>query len=759
MKKVFLISGLGFITILVTLVSMANLNVINLLVTNSDYGGGSSEMFNSNPEEEKLFYKDDGTTSDETLESLQSGLSGGGEGALNLLWLLQNAKEPNKESYAYQLLQVYAKLHEGEYNDLPYHTSPEAIAGSHKNETGLSSFVVPSVTGYGKANSGILGKTINGKKITLENAVKADIIGNAPRTGSVWVDKSNSGGDGHPDGPFQIINGKQPDSLANKNRTDKKYDLYNFVDTANHVDSTYNAIATRFAESGSTPDPRALGMLSALTHNRGAAGVGWSLFGLPYDLSSAGVKSASRHLKHSTVASMTPEELQVAAQFPKDLTKWFDAANIPLEEIAGNNSKGQATGTLLTLANGGFLDIPLQRVSASNMKSLSNTVIGKIFPGQTKNTIVDHVNKNFVKKPWDVLGISKSKYDSTYGSGLHANYEAAYSTKEGYFRNTVFYIDKNVTSGNYKAGPNTIVVRAIEGISMGYLLDAGVTGTYTVLKIAMEAGIKSLTDGTMIDPSNPSTFYKTAQDGKSDVFNPAGAASGNFGKFLDGLGLTGTLSVTQQAQIEAMYNVSGGPYSQAKRGQQTSKGFFYLDCSSFASIGLHMGMGKQIWNPNPQTSVIKGGAWLRSTNKTEPINGVTYDAKVVQLDKSGKPMAPSSKLDLSQGRTDKAWLDYLQAGDIVNGVRPAGDGHIFTYLGKNKTKEMMVLTQDISKVNANASKFKPGDHFTIQAYYTANKTYAGGTGGEYSGKMGVTKLWADSKAPNYQAMRPVYNLK
>lgn len=750
MKKMLLVFGLGSLVIFGTLISMANLNVINLLVSNSDYGGGSSEMFNSNPEEEeKLFYKEDGTQTDAAMEAIQSGLSGGGEGSLNLLWLLQNAKDPNKESYAYQLLQVYSKLHEGEYNNLPYHTSPEAIAGSHKNETGLSSFVVPSVSGYGKANSGILGKTINGKKITLENAVKSDIIGNAPRTGSVWVDKSAGGGDGYPDGPFQIINGKQSDSLANKTRVDKKYDLYNFVDTANHVDSTYNAIAVKFAESGSTPDPRALGMLSALTHNRGSAGVGWSLFGLPYDLSSAGVKNASRHLKHSTVASMTPSELEVAARFPKDLTKWFDAANIPLEEIAGNNSKGQATGTLLTLANGGFLDIPLQRVSASNIKSLSNTVIGKIFPGQTKNSIVDHVNKNFVKKPWDVLGISKSKYDSTYGSGLHANYEAPYSTKEGYYRNTVFYIDKTLTSTNYKAGDNTIVVRAIEGISMGYLLDAGVTGTYTVLKIAIEAGIKSLTNGAVIDPSNPTTFYKTIQDGNSDTFNPAGAADGNYGKFLDALGLTGTLSTPQQAQIEAMYAVAGGKYSQPLRGQTDSRGFLYLDCSAMVTIGLYMDPDRRAF---VTTLNIKNGDWLVSKGKTKAVNGVTYDAKVVQLDKNGKPMASSSKLNMNESRKDYEWNEHLQAGDIINGR--TGSGHTLVYLGKNKTSETMVVTQDVSKVSAKYSKYKPGEHFVMQASY-GTITYG-------ENKMGLSPLnstYRDSSGKAYQAMRPVYNLK
>ncbi|MFF2798147.1 hypothetical protein, partial [Lysinibacillus xylanilyticus] len=661
-----------------TLVSLANLNVINLLLDGSDYGSGTSEAFNHKPEEgDKPIYLQDGNISGESLESLQSGLLGnGGGGKLNLLWLLQNAKDANKDSYAYQLLDVYSKLENGEYNNLPYHVSPDAIAGSHKNETNLASFAVPKTSGYGKALSSILGKNINGKKITLENAMKADIMGHAERTGSVWVDKDSGGGDGYPDGPFQIIQGKQDDSNANKNRSDHKYDLYNFVDAANVVDSKYNIVAKKFAESGSTPDARALSMLLALEHNRGGAGVGQNLFGFPYNPS----KKSGNYIKHSTISSMTARELEIAAMFPKDLLKWLDASNVPLESLDGGNERGQGVATLLTLANGGFIDIPLQKTSISNIQSLGDGVIGKIFPGQTSKSIVNHINSKYVKQPWDVLGIPKSKYDSTYGSVGISNYEQEYSTRYGYYRNTVFYIDPKITSTNYTAGENTVVVRAIEGIALGYMVDVGFKGTYTVLSIALEAGIKSLTNGGIIDPSNPANTYKSNESKENDTYNPAGAATGNFGKFLDALGLAGKLSVTQQAQIEAMYQYSGGPYSQPRRGSAYKDGLLYLDCSSFASIGLYMGLGSN--KQFTTTATVDGGAWLKSTAKTNAVNGKTYTAKVVQLDKNGNPMKESTSVNRSQMRTDTSWLGYLQAGDMVNG-RGSNGGHIWTYLGKN----------------------------------------------------------------------------
>lgn len=751
MKKLIIIGSIAVFVVTVSLLSLANMNVINLLVSDTSYGNGASENFNHKGNEEEPYNpaKYD-IESGDALESLQSGLlgSGGGGGSLNLLWLLQNAKDPNKESYAYQLLQAYAKLENGEFNNYPKHVTAEAMAGSHYNETRLASFVVPVTSGFGKASSGILGKTVNGKKITLENAMRADVAGTNPGGATaVWKDAN---GDGYPDGPFQIEEGRYPDTNANKNRTDKKYDLYNFVDSANVVDSKFSAIAVKVAESGSAADARAIAALFGMYHNRGASGVGRMLYGLPYT-NRSGVISYSQYLKHSTLESMTSDELQAALAFPKEFMKWFDASNIPLEEIVGGSQKSRGLAALLILGNGGFYDKEVGSASAKNFESLSDNVIGKVFPGQTRKTIVKYVNKNHVKKPWTVLGMSKGEYDKIYASSaISSNYEEIYRSSSG--MNTAFYIDKKVTSNNYKAG-NHVVVRAIEGIAAGYMIDVGVAGSYVIVELAMEAGIKSLTNGGVVDPSNPQAMYQSLDSG---TYNPAGAATGNFGKFLDGLGLTGKLSVTQQAQIQALYEYSGGPYSQARRGSTYKDGLLYLDCSSFASIGLYMGLGS-----NKQfvtTATVNNGVWLKSTAKTNPVNGKTYPAKVVQLDKQGNPMKESTTVDNSQRRKDTEWLNYLQTGDMVNG-RGSNGGHIFTYLGKNNTGKTIVLTQDVSKVNPQFSKYNPGEHFTIQAAWYANLKNAGGTGSDNSGKMGLMPLWGDTSGSPYHAMRPVYNLK
>lgn len=743
MKKLFVIPLIGVGVLILSLVYIANMNVVNLLVSGTDYGGGGQEQFSPDNldgivNHEELASNINAGVSSTTMESLQSGLMSSGGGKLNLLWILQNAADINKESYAYQLLEVYSKLEQGEYNNLTHHVSPEAIAGSHFNETGLSSFVVPSTSGFGKMVSGNLGQTVNGKKLTLENAQKSDVVRSAGT--SVWKDANT---DGMPDGPFQIESGKQDNSNANKNRVDKVYDLYNFVDAANVVDAKFSKIAAKVAESGATPDSRAISVLFAFAHNRGDSGVGRMMFGLPYS-AKRGVINYSNYLARQELGTMNPEELQIALQFPKDFIKWYDNSNIPLEKIAGNVERSRGLAALIVLANGGFINSKLSPASTKAIQSVPDDVIKKLFSGHSRATIVNHINSNFVKKPWDVLKMSRSQYDKIYGSSVINNqYEEIYRFNVNWY-NTLFYIDPSVKSTNYKAGEN-IVVRAVEGIAAGYMIDVGVAGTYVLLEIALEAGIKSLTDGTVVDPSNPQEYYKTIQDNGGETYNPAGAADGNFGKFLDGLGLTGKLTEPQQAQIEAMYIVSGAPYSQPKRGQVYSGSALYLDCSSMATIGLFL--DPQI-KSYVDTGFIKSGGWLKSTKKTKAVKGVTYDAKVVQLDGNGKPMAPSTSINTAHQKTDEGWLGLLQTGDIVNG-RAGNNGHVWTYLGKNNSGKTMVLTQDVSKVGAKFSKYEPGEHFTMQAAYYGT-----------SSGMGLMPLYGDTrKTKIYHAMRPVYNLR
>lgn len=748
MKKIIISITLGIVIITAALSSLANMNVINLLVSGTDYGDGSSEMFSSKEPkdgEEQKYYLN-GTTDNATQEALQSGLLGGSGGDLNLLWLLQNAKSPKKSSYAYQLLEVYANMGEGKYNSNSTHISPEAMAGSHYNESKLASFVVPVTSGYGKAVTSGLSKTV-----TLENSTKKDAVG---ASGSaVYVDATR---DGYPDGPFQIESGKQSDSNASKLRGDKKYDLYSFVDAANVTDTKYDAIASKIKDAGEEVDARAIAALFGMYHNRGAAGVGWMLHGLPYTNTSAGNNS---YLKHSTLESMSAKELKSSLQFPEQFMKWYDKANIPLESSAVSTQSSRGLAALLILSNGGFFDMPVGSAMKGSIEAVSTSTIKKMFPKQTNKTIVSYINKNLVKKPWDVLGVSKEKYGKIYNASSISTYESIYRSDQG--MNTSFYIDKSVKSKNYSSG-NQVVVRAIEGIAAGYMIDVGVGGTYVLLNIALEAGIKSLKNGAVIDPSNPSLVYKTTttnDGGKGDVYNPAEEATGNFGKFLEGLGLAGKLSVTQQAQIGAMYKVAGGGYSQVKRGTKDANGLYYMDCSSMASIGLNLGIGPKMKSTFTDTLAINNGLWLKGVGKTDKVNGKTYDARVVQLDKSGKPMAKSNSRDTSQLMLDKSWLSKLQTGDMVNGRGPNG-GHIFTILGHNKSGKTMVLTQDISKVNAPFSKYADGSTFTFQAASYANGVSAGGNGSDFSGKMGLMPLWADSSnSATYHAMRPVYNLK
>jgi hypothetical protein len=725
MKKGVLLLSLFGLLIIVLIIFSSHTNMINLLVdgTTSTGGGTGGSIGKSKSGDAPI---------NEEGKSFISGLGPTINGGINLLYLLQNASSVDSNSYAYQLLQAYSNLSSGKFNDFEFHISPDALVGSHNNETSLASFVVKSYSlGQSNKSPSPLGTQVNGKILTLENATKKDLksLGMLCSDGSSVCYDANS--DGIPDGPFQILDGNQSGDLADKTRGDKVFDPYSFVDAMNFEDRAYSKIAAKFAQTGETPDPRVLTMLTGLAHNRGDAGVIESLFGFPYYKQDPG-----SYLKEVDISNLSAEQLQAAAKYSKNLLSWFDQANIPFEVVEDNNS-GQAVALLLNLAHGGFLDIALQRNSESTISKLDDTTIKKIFPEQTKSTIISYINNKYVKNPWDVLGISKSEYSKIYGLTGN-NYEEYYSTAYDYKRNTSFFIDSNTTSDIYKAKDTAVVVRAVEGISLGYMLNTGVTGTYTLLNLAIDAGIKSLTDGTIIDPSNPANLYMSAGQG---TYNPA-SAEPNFDAFLAEIGMVGELTPTQYNQLSIMYKWTGTTYNQEKRGILDERGLPYLDCSSFVNLGLFLMEQLSATRSYASTATIMDGVWMKDNLVT--YRGQKYNARVYQLDKKGKPLMDGrSKPDTSltyDNATD--WGPYLQPGDIL-----VYNGHTVTFVGQNTTGRTIKIDPALGKISGiskeHNSTYMPGDYMMFAASSTANAS-------------SIRHLWGENP---YVAFRPAYNIK
>lgn len=722
-KGVLLLSLLGLLTI-VLIISSSHTNMVNLLVDGTtSTGGGTGGSIGKTK-------TGDATQATEG-QSFISGLSPTIGGGINLLYLLQNASDVDSTSYAYQLLQAYSNLSSGKFNDYEFHISPDALVGSHKNETSLGSFVVKSYSmGQKDKSPNPLGKQVNGKVLTLENATKKDLqsLGMLCSGGSGVCYDAN--GDGIPDGPFQILNGNQSGDLADKTRGDKTFDAYSFVDAMNFADRAYSKIATKFAQTGETPDPRVLTMLTGLAHNRGDAGVIESLFGFPYYKSDPG-----KYLKELDISSLSAEQLQAAAKYPKDLLSWFDQSNIPFEAVEDNNS-GQGIALLLNLAHGGFLDIPLQRNSESAITKLDDSVIKKIFPDQNKKTIVSYINGKYVKNPWDVLGLSKAEYGKIYGL-TGSNYEEYYSTAYDYGRNTSFFIDTNLTSDIYENKDGAVVIRAVEGISLGYMLNTGVTGTYTLLNLAIDAGIKSLTDGTVIDPSNPANLYKSSGN---NTYNPA-SAEPNFDAFLAQIGMANQLTPTQYNQLSVTYKWTGTTYSQPKRGLLDERGLPYLDCSALVHLGLFLMEELSPTRSYAATSTIMDGVWMK--DNWVNYRGQKYNARVYQLDKTGKPLMDGrTKPDTSLTYSDaNDWGSHLQPGDIL-----VYNGHTVVFVGQNTTGRTLNVDAAIGKISgdnkAYNSTYKPGDYMMFAASSTANAS-------------SIRHLWGENP---YVAFRPAYNI-
>lgn len=724
----------GFLTLMLIAAS-SNGNVVNLLLDgNTAISGGTGSTPAQRANATGAASEDTGVTG--STQSFVSGLEPTNDGSLNLLYLLQNSGELDPDNYAYQLLQAYSDLSAGKFNNFAYHATPDVIAGSHQNETKLGTFLVPEYKlGQENKKPSPLGQSVNGRKVTVSNATKSDIqalglMKSVNNGQSVWYDSND---DGYPDGPLQVIAGNQGKELANKERGSGSYDLYSFPDSMNFLDKAFNDASKTIIGVGLTPQPAVVSMLSGLDHNRGSGGVVQILFGFPYW--EKNVKTSSVFNKTS-FDGLSKKQVEAAIKYLQDLNNWFIKSNIPYDEL-DDDQKVQGIGLLLNLANGGFLDTPLQKNSKKQISDLKDSVIQKIFPGQNNKTIVDYVNSNFVKNPWDQVGMTKGEFKETYG--LNADtYEHTFSDRYGYARNTSFYVDKSLTSDIYKGGSNVPVLRAVEGISMGYMLNTSVTGNNVLMNIAKDAGIKSLDAPSVTDPTNPNMIYQNAP---KDTYNPV-AADGDFDKLLEYFGMTGTLTKAQYGQLSSLYRILGSEYSQAERGSMGPNGVVYTDCSYLAFVGLRMLDSLPKGNATTSTNAIVDGSLLYDKNVT--YQGSTYNARVYQLDLKGKPLKDNrKKLDEKLVYKDvNSWSKYLIPGDML-----VYRGHIVIFMGQNKTGKTITVPKSIGKLGGESvtynSTYDPGEYVMIAA--------------SGSDKLAsIRQMWGGKP---YMAIRPAYNIQ
>lgn len=712
MKRLVIMFGSVFMVIVVTAVSMANMNVVNLLVSDTTYGSdGSSEMFtNKEQEVDRQYLK--GTTlegegsMDGVQESIQSGLGSGG-GELNLLNLLQNAKDIDKKSYAYNLLDVYAKLSGGVYNDYKHHVASSALAGVHYNETKLATYINPSPKGYGK------GDQTNGK--SLDKAYEKDKVGGGgPVYVALGTDKSC------PDGPLQILS-CNPGTPIDKRDGKRKYDPYHFPDNLNFVDASYAKIikANGNKEFSSKLAPTAY---TSLEHNRGEAGVIRLMYGQAYNTQGG--------LSGSTVGQVPKKDLPKILKIFTMVQNKMKKANVPLEDMTGD-ATGYSLGmvTLGMLACGGFIEEPLKRNTANGIANIPNSVVKKLFPGQTSKTIAGHINSKYVKKPWDVAGMSKSEYAKIYK--MTADKYTGMADPGG-DRNYVLLFHKGVKVDNYSSGKNRTLMTAFDGVSAAHWYESTMNGEYILLQIALAAGIKSLTQDELVDPTNPQKLDKSNAD--NGQYSPSIDGTGNFKKLMKKIGVSKSLSKGTQLQFNAMYEVSGGTYSLTTRGTKSSDGKLITDCSVFTTIGFEQGKRKGSAYPNTRNIVshMLGGV------KTK--KGMKATAKQVKTDGT---LASKYKSG-AYTKTDEKWNDILKPGDIVN----ASANHVYTVIRKNRTGKTVTVSPELSKTTAKGSTIPPGTTMTFESsIYQRDR----------GDKMGFGHHGYDTSGSPYEAFRPSYS--
>lgn len=777
--------GVFIAFMMIVAVSLANMNTLNLIITGTKFGtltgGEASNMENFDVTEEAKKQGDSDedkygrngmSTADGYWKQIVTGGGamsfGGGAGSIDLFWLLQNAKDPDKSSYAYQILDVLANMTKSKYYDADVHGHPASILASHYNETKMKSFVEPNAGPQAQGGSG----SVLSSSVTLENSYK----GNVPNSGSGNVYKDN-GGDGLPDGPHQLEQGRKDNKYASKLRGDGVFDVFSFADSLTYTEQIEADIIRTFKSKGFNLSRQESGMLFALNHNRGPAGIIWILHGLPYAID--GGVNAKKYLKAQAYESLTKEQMESMMAFPKKLISWANTSNIPLEIMAKDS---KAAFIFLTLKNGGFLNAALQPQTVRHIMNLGDSDIALYFPGQNKSTIVDYINKTYVKKPWEAVGMDRATFDKYYGSSrIQTKYEEVYRSAQ-HSVNTTFYFDKDNKSDLYQAGTQSVLT-AMEGVAGGYLIDVGILGDYYMLRVAETAGIKALQDGTVVDPTNPAAFYKsngvatasaptisyvwvpynTSQTGQpqqttqaqvtqaSIAYDPSDLSlDANFAQFLKELNLYGKLTKAQLGQISTLYKYSGGGYSQGSRGQlMKDKVHYWTDCSLLTWWGLYMDRNMK----GTTTANFKSNEFIVGRGPTHPYKGTQYQAKLVQLDAKGNSRGVGTTFSSAgtYSMRDVEWVDYLRTGDIANGR--SGSGHVWTYLGKNTTDKKMVVPVEISRVSAAFSEYDPGEHFTMESSWRA-KTHG-------DDKMGLhpkgTHVAYDTSGRPYQAFRPVYN--
>lgn len=652
-----------------------------------------------------------------------------------------------------ELLELYVMASKGELDTASFHLEPGAYAAKHRNETSTATFLD---TYY-----------LYDANHTLSKWGKNNKISNL-EYGNTSINKDN-GNDNEPDGPFQFENTRDKPSSQKSTlnptgtTSDRKVDTYFFPDQLSMVNHSSSDIANTY--SISKEDAHLVNMYSSAKHNRGSFHK--QAWGIPYDATGTRVNFAKYV---STGISSAESKEQINASF-NSLYNTYKRLQPTITKT--DNTSMRSIAVYLALNDGWYidqtLDSTLETVINSNLYLFTSMV-----PAGYSGSTMQYIRDNYVKAPWDIVGITEAQYGKIYGTENGNSYYNCYSHR------SLFKVE-NYTSSYYinkmPDGSNPPVVHVWDNVVLGHVVGSSIFGDYILLELLVKAGLSDI-DGVPIDASDPSILYSALQEADSNTYMPIPVTntSSDFETLIDMLDISTTserllsLYYTYE-QMGTKYYYGGGGlevatenYSSHKNwasSNSTSKtshnGQNYLDSvfynttegksyysgvsnSNLANYGVRLFDCAKLAMAGPSLGRTKGSALYYSQNSNGIIsvgasagfhdyyelNGVEYDTGFRKVSDGAYSMSyyKSNASDVVPGG--------LQPGDIL-----ATSGHAFTVLcvaSKNVTIPSNIA-QSGTDVNISA-----GSLVSLEAWES----------GEYNRVR--DKGWTDSRS--YSVYRP-----
>jgi len=576
---------------------------------------------------------------------MAGGGSGGGSGFNYLMMLnhlLTSPMPTDAESIRVrQLIELYFRSYRGDFDSQQMHdepirqgrrSAPSSLYGTHFRETSNATFL--SAERIGQPDPVRIGSVISleyqtGNLIRTLYPNWQTMMNN--RVSSVWVD---NGGDGLPDGEFQLEQGGgqgQRNHLMPVGAT--SFDVFSITHQMNLMHhNTHLAHEWLGAYASNTT---LLISAASTIHNRGRAGIQIFASGMPYwgdDPRSRGHAHRSIHNLTNRDVLRTPAERDIA--FFNLFTETIQRHGWRHTQFSGQvNLTSQNIGLLIALANGWYIERYASGQMVSGSRNQTNlflqqmetwiranfdnappaNIVQVLFPNQFQSAdqMIDWIRNERVSTAGEVIlrqhGIPIATTDTVLGTqdGSHWRGSQGALVAHGITWNFIFYVSDTMATPGFYVNAQNSFPWVMTGDAVGFRnLWGPVLSDGDFIRFAMSAGMsEALVNQSIIDPTNPQQFFNNV--GEGGFSQVAGQSRLIVPALLTRLGYDlNTIPPGALEVLIAAHAISGGHYTQNAWGTRlvperwygTGGAVSYIDLaggSAFLRNWSHWGHGFQ----------------------------------------------------------------------------------------------------------------------------------------------------------------------